>query len=148
MGKCKKIAMQFQLEIRSVETGYRPNPWWLPGGMWNCSVCITSSYGVVILLWNLQKSNLKERTHKSSRWPPPTAAILDPKSNMAASTGYRSTHTVSIRWSSVGTLCRHFHCVTGVLYIRHGKSKMAAENRKLISDLYRTNSTSHLGFWA
>jgi hypothetical protein len=30
-----------------MERGYRPNPVWLPGAMWNCSACMTSSYGVI-----------------------------------------------------------------------------------------------------
>jgi hypothetical protein len=29
------VCLQNKLEIRSMERGYRPNPVWLPGAMWN-----------------------------------------------------------------------------------------------------------------
>jgi hypothetical protein len=41
------MANRVKLEIRPMERWYRPKPVWLSGAMWNCSVCMTGSYGVI-----------------------------------------------------------------------------------------------------
>jgi hypothetical protein len=80
--------------IRSVERGYRPNPAWLPGAMWNCSVCMTSSYGVVSFYQyfnnNTQKNQYYANTDFSKIW----------KSKIIALDGVKTSTKFQIDWSN------------------------------------------------